>query len=92
MKFVFKWLKNKLSETERDQYSNQKVRVSIGESPSNLSKGTQFTIYRADGGHIVETRYIDQHHEWHTEMYIITSDQNFGERIEHILTYEQIKR
>ena len=60
---------------------------------SNLqSNGTQFTVYKADGGFVVETSYRDKNHDRHTEMYVITQDQNFGERISQILTYETLKR
>jgi hypothetical protein len=56
------------------------------------SSGTNFTVYKADGGFVVETSYRDRNHDRHTEMYVITQDQNFGERISQILTYDAIKR
>lgn len=62
-------------------------------SESNLqSNGTRFTVYKADGGFVVETSYRDKNHDRHTEMYVITQDQNFGEKISQILTYETLKR
>lgn len=66
----------------------------LSDSPgSNLqSNGTHFTVYKADGGFVVETSYRDKNHDRHTEMYVITQDQNFGERISQILTYETLKR
>lgn len=67
--------------------------ISSDTKESNLqSSGTQFTVYKADGGFVVETCYRDKHHDRHTEMYVITQDQNFGEKISQILTYETLKR
>lgn len=56
------------------------------------SSGTNFSVYKADGGFVVETSWRDKHHDRHTSLYLITEDQNFGERISQILTYEAIKR
>lgn len=93
MKFVFRWLNNKIREVEREKYSSNRGSESIALSDSkesNLqSNGTQFTVYKADGGFVVETSYRDKRHHG---MYVITEDQNFGERISQILTYETLKR
>jgi hypothetical protein len=61
-------------------------------SQSIDSNGIRFTIYKADGGHVVETSTYDKHHDRQTNLYIISQDQNFGDRIAHILTFEAIKR
>lgn len=67
--------------------------VAVDSKESNLqSNGTHFTVYKADGGFVVETSYRDKNHDRHTEMYVITQDQNFGEKISQILTYETLKR
>ena len=69
--------------------------VSFKGSESIDSNGTRFTVFKADGGHVVETRTYDRNHDSYdsqTSLYIITEDQNFGDRISHILTYEAIKR
>jgi len=95
MKFVFRWLKNKISEIEKENYlsTTRSELVSTDTKESNLqTNGTQFTVYKADGGFVVETFYRDKHHDRHTEMYVITQDQNFGEKISQILTYETLKR
>ena len=95
MRFVFKWLKNKIHEAERENYPSIRSDVVAADSKSegNLqSSGTNFSVYKADGGFVVETSYRDKHHDRHTSLYLITEDQNFGERISQILTYEAIKR
>jgi hypothetical protein len=92
MKFVFKWLKNKMREVERDAYPDVGTIVETKTSGSLSSNGTQFIVYKADSGFVVETSYRDRNHDRHNEIYVITQDQNFGERISQILTYEAIKR
>jgi hypothetical protein len=94
MRFVFKWLKNKIREAEQENYprGSEVVVVSDLKESGLQSSGTNFTVYKADGGFVVETSYRDRNHDRHTEMYVITQDQNFGERISQILTYEAIKR
>jgi len=96
MRFVFKWLKNKIREAEQENYpsirSDQAIAVSDSKESGLQSSGTHFTVYKADGGFVVETSYRDRNHDRHNEIYVITQDQNFGERISQILTYEAIKR
>ena len=95
MKFVFKWLKNKIREAEQENYPSTRGELVTADanSESNLqSSGTNFSVYKADGGFVVETSWRDKHHDRHTSLYLITEDQNFGERISQILTYEAIKR
>lgn len=95
MRFVFKWLKNKIREAERENYPSTRGETIAADSKSEgklQSSGTNFSVYKADGGFVVETSYRDKHHDRHTSLYLITEDQNFGERISQILTYEAIKR
>jgi hypothetical protein len=88
MNFFKKMSREKARSSTRDE-----VVASDSKSESNLqSSGTNFTVYKADGGFVVETSWHDKHHDRHTNLYIITEDQNFGERISQILTYEAIKR
>lgn len=91
MRFVFKWLKNKIRETEKE-YPEQCIATSDLKEGNLQSNGTNFSVYKADGGFVVETSYRDKNHDRHTSLYLITEDQNFGERISQILTYEAIKR
>jgi len=93
MKFIFKWLKDKINESDRENYPSDNIVASDSISEGNLqSSGTNFSVYKADGGFVVETGWRDKHHDRHTSLYLITEDQNFGERISQILTYEAIKR
>jgi hypothetical protein len=93
MKFIFKWLKDKINESDPENYPRDNIVASDSISEGTLqSNGTNFSVYKADGGFVVETSWRDKHHDRHTSLYLITEDQNFGERISQILTYEAIKR
>jgi hypothetical protein len=93
MKFIFKWLKDKINESDREYEKTRGVIPSLAvKSDSIDSNGTRFTVYKADGGHIVETRTYDRNHDSQSSLYIVTSEQDLGERLAHIVTYEAIKR
>jgi hypothetical protein len=98
MKFIFKWLKDKINEVDREYEKPRMdkpatlVNSLTVKSDSIDSNGTRFTVYRADGGHVVETRTYDKNHDSQTSLYIVTSEQDLGERLAHIVTYEAIKR
>jgi hypothetical protein len=95
MKFIFKWLKDKINESDREC---EQTRPSLANTLSSVksdsidSNGTRFTVYKADGGHVVETRTYDRNHDSQSSLYIVTSEQDLGERLAHIVTYEAIKR
>jgi deoxycytidine triphosphate deaminase len=94
MKFVFRWIRKRLREVEREyepQYDKPSTLVS-NKSDSIDTNGTRFTVYKADGGHVVETRTYDRNHDSETSLYIVTSEQDLGQRLAHIVTYESIKR
>jgi hypothetical protein len=97
MNLFKKWFANMCREawenTSEDRIrGNSDKAVEVSASQSIDSNGIRFTIYKADGGHVVETRTYDKHHDSQTSLYIISQDQNLGDRIAHILTYEAIKR
>lgn len=94
MKFIFKWLKNKIRQVERDDEKNYEVPVPTvsGSGPRMDSGGIRFTVYRADGGHVVETQSYDRHKDTQVGLYIVTSEQDLGQKLAHIITYEAIKR
>jgi hypothetical protein len=51
-----------------------------------------FRVFSAVGGKIVEFRRYDRQRDRHeTQTYIITNDQDFGDRIAKIATMESIK-
>lgn len=63
----------------------------VGRSPH--SHGMQFTIYPANGGHVLEYQHYDPKVDSHSNsLHLITADQNMGEVISHAITLEMLKR
>jgi hypothetical protein len=79
------WLNN-----DQDQYVNEIVRS----DDVNLSRDNslRFEIHQASGGRVVQTRRYDEKKDRHFEnLYIITSDQDFGHEIDKIITMEALR-
>ena len=56
------------------------------------TSGMNFTVYRANGGHVIETRTHDRRNDRYSHgLHIITDDKNLGEEIAKIITYENIR-
>ena len=52
----------------------------------------RFEIHQASGGRVVQTRRYDEKKDRHFEnLYIITSDQDFGREIDKIITMEALR-
>jgi hypothetical protein len=52
-----------------------------------------FTIYQASGGHILEYSSYDEKSDRHTNaLHIITSEQDLGQGIAHIITIEMLRK
>ena len=63
-------------------------RSSIGASKHRMN----FTVYRANGGMMVEyNRYDDRKDQHHCELHIIHPDQDLGEALGKIITFESLK-
>jgi hypothetical protein len=91
-----KWLKRKL----RNWLDNSEdLRVGINSSlkvreSDDISSDPilNFKVFSAVGGRIVEFRKYDRNRDRNeTQTYIITNDQDFGERIAKIATMENLK-
>ena len=55
--------------------------------------GMQFTVYPANGGHVLEYQFYDPKTDRHSNsLHLITADQNMGEVIGHAITFEMLKR
>jgi len=95
-----KWLKKVITNWVREDWDNVKEpmanltstgRVSLA-PPEINSNGMNFTVYRANGGHIIEHRIYDKRTDRTTNgLHIITDDKDLGEEIGKIITYEQLR-
>jgi hypothetical protein len=91
-----KWIKRKLRlwlnsvEVEEQLSSSLKIRES---DDINSDPILHFKVFSAVGGKIVEFRQYDrQKDRIFNQTYIITNDQDFGERIAKIATMEILKQ
>ena len=57
------------------------------------SRGVNFTLYNANGGHVVELRSYDEKADrMKNSLHIVPHDKDLGESLNHIITYEALKR
>jgi hypothetical protein len=62
-------------------------------SPGGLGHGMNFTIYQANGGHVLEFNEYDQFNDRRTQrLYIISSDRDLGQGLAEIITLELLKK
>ena len=67
---------------------SMKEAASIGSSKHRMS----FTVYRANGGMMVEyNRYDDRKDQHHCELHIVHPDENLGDALAKIVTFESLK-
>lgn len=89
---------NQPQETEVDLISSVKMRRGLGvptvtASNELHSRGVTFTLYKANGGHVVELRDYDPQTDRHvTSLHLVPTDKDMGESLNHIITYEALKR
>jgi len=91
-----RWLKRKLAKWVNEYNNEPKPSRELVLSADSESVGSEpilnFKIFPAVGGRVVEFRYYDRKIDRsHTTTYIITNDQDFGERISKIATLEVMK-
>jgi hypothetical protein len=68
--------------------------ICIDEDSVNLSRerSIKFEIHNANGGRVVQTRRYDAQKDRHFEnLYVITSDQDFGRELDKIITMEALR-
>jgi len=77
-----------IDRAERSIGISMKEAASIGGSRHRMS----FTVYRANGGMMVEyNRYDDRKDQHQCELHIIHPDQDLGDALAKIVTFESLK-
>ena len=87
-----KWLRRKLRRwiQEEDIYPVESVPVAVSDQP--YIEGLTFTVMKAVGGVIVQSRTYDRRKDQSdSSTYIITDEENFAERIGQIVAMETLK-
>jgi len=69
------------------------IAISSRDSGELESRSTSFNLYSANGGHVVELRhYDDKTDRIKNSLHIVPHDKDLGEALNHIITYEALKR
>ena len=89
-----KYLRNRddaqvsIDRAERGIGLGLKDSASIGSNRHRMS----FTVYRANGGMMVEyNRYDDRKDQHYCELHIVHPDENLGDALSKIVTFESLK-
>lgn len=96
MKWFFKWFAEKTQEALNVSKESNEV-YAIAESPRidrdhMFSRGMNFTVYRANGGYVIEHRTYNPKTDRHdNSLHIITEGKDLGEEIGKIITFESIR-
>ena len=95
---MINWVRNKLHNFIFPQddvmatKSNRKNTISRG-SELNSRNGMSFTIHQANGGYILEYSSYDEKTDRNSHnLHIITSDQDLGQGIAHVITLEMLRK
>lgn len=94
---VVQWVKDDLNKVRFDEDANV-AQTSIGISPISKGRrldhnGMNFTIHSANGGYVMEyNTYDPRTDERNTALHLITSDQDLGQSIAHIITFEMLRK
>jgi hypothetical protein len=83
-----------LAITGSKRQNNIRLNPSRHDSSGELeSRGTSFNLYSANGGHVVELRNYDEKADrMKNSLHIIPHEKDLGEALNHIITYEALKR
>ena len=102
---MINWFKQKVISWVREDWnkvrSDGDVIAVIATSKTTLSSGRRmdqpngmnFTIHSANGGYVMEyNKYDPRTDERNSALHIITSDQDLGQGIAHIITLEMLRK
>lgn len=98
MKWFDKWFAKKVKQAWENRHSSEMAPQpeTIGgiaiATKSIDSHGMNFTVYRANGGHVIETRMYDKRVDRNNNgLHIITDDKDLGQEIGRIITFEHLR-
>lgn len=93
-KLVVKWVREDWETVRQSKENYPSLAISSSKDSDSLDSDPvlNFKVYSAVGGRIVEFRKYDRSRDrGEVQTYIITNDQDFGERIAKIATMESLK-
>ena len=94
MKRFYRWLGRNIRKVlnEDMEVKPSELITSASKISGMASQGMNFTVYRADGGYVIEQRtYQKRNEEWNNHLHIITDDKDLGEEIGKIITFTNLR-
>ena len=98
MKWFDNWFDKKVQESwnrPRAQTASSKHEIMVGDDRHSIGSSRHrmnFTVYRANGGTIVEyNRYDERKDQHHCDLHIVHEDENLGAALAKIVTFESLK-
>jgi len=98
MKWFDNWFANKVQESwnrTRANPSTSKNEIMVSEDRNSIGASRHrinFTVYRANGGMMVEYNRYDERKDHHScELHIVHPDQDLGDALGKIVTFESLK-
>ena len=97
-----KWLDNWILKRAKHIRNREETITSIGRAEISIREGgpsigssrhrMNFTVYRANGGVLVEVNRYDERKDQHyCELHIVTPDEDLGASLGKIVTFEGLK-
>jgi hypothetical protein len=85
-------LKQKFRRWIMDEKDYDSIPLAIHEVTGLDSEGMRFTVFKANGGFVIETRTYNRHKdENNNSMYVITEEKDLGAELGKIITMESMR-
>ena len=93
MKWLYRWLGNKIKDSQSEKLMRDMTEVALNSPNSRVnSHGMNFSIYRADGGYIIEQRtFHKKTGQYDNHLHIVTDDKDLGEELAKIITFSNLR-
>lgn len=92
MKKFYRWLGRNIRKVLNEEIMEVEMNTPSTKSQGLGSPGMNFTIYRADGGYIIEQRIFQKKHDhWDNHLHIVTDDKDLGEELAKIITFTNLR-
>lgn len=90
MNFITRWFYRKVNNVLAE---GRIIRESTATDSSRLnSSGMNFSVYKANGGFIIEYHYYDRHRDLsENKLHIVTEDKDLGEELGKIISFETLR-
>lgn len=95
MNWFYRWLRNKMHSLDVEKtnriYATEPI-SSMAQSLSHRESGMNFTVYRANGGYVIQYNQYDKRSDRaDSKLHIITDDKTLGEEIGKIISFESLR-